>query len=301
MFVTHRIGYVTSGDMPSPDTLNLLFRNRPAFAVEMLRDRLGVDIPSGVPVQLDVNELNDRPSIDLRPDTVITVGPRHRPLHAVIVEIQQRQEESKRSALPRYAAALWLQQDCPVTVLMVCPQVKTAGWAAWPIPTSLPGYTLTCRVIGPEQIPMVTDPLEAARHPELAAMSVMAHGEHPLVAEAFMAALQHLPDDHSPQYYEYAYRLASQAARRMMEKIMESATWPVYSPFARKHYGKGLAEGEAKGEAKAVLTFLEASGIVVSDAARDRITACTDLVQLEEWVRRSVTATSTDDLFSEPN
>ncbi|WP_169981535.1 hypothetical protein [Microbispora sp. H10836] len=126
------------------------------------------------------------------------------------------------------------------------------------------------------QIPPVTDAMEAAAHPELAALSVMAHGEYPPVMEAFVAALRHLPDEHAPQYYEYAYRLASQAARHVMERIMETTTWPVYSPFARQHYGKGLEagleagreegreegrrRGRAEGEARAVLTVLEARG-----------------------------------------
>ncbi|WP_152990452.1 hypothetical protein [Sphaerimonospora mesophila] len=82
-----------------------------------------------------------------------------------------------------------------------------------------------------------------------------------------------------------------------------SATWPVYSPFARKHFGagktEGLAEGLAKGEARAVLTILEVRGIPVSDAERARITACSDLKQLDEWARRAVTVTSTGDLFTD--
>ena len=307
--------------MPSPlhDTLNLLFRHRPQFAVEMLRDHLGVDVPDGLPVQVASNDLNDRPSIDLRPDVGITVGPRHSPLHAIVVEIQQKEEPDKLHALPRYAAALWLQLACPITVLMICPKARTAKWASAPIRTSLPGYTLACQVIGPDQIPAVTDPAEAAAHPELAALSVMAHGEHPPVIEAFVAALRHLPDEHAPQYYEYAYRLATKAARYVMERVMETTTWPVYSPFARQHYGKGLEvgraegraegreegreegrrRGRAEGEARAVLTVLEARGIAVSDSDRAFISACTDVGLLDEWVRRAATATSAADLFAE--
>ena len=46
-----------------------------------------------------------------------------------------------------------------------------------------------------------------------------------------------------------------------------------------------------------MLIFLEARGIAVDDEARERITGCTDLEQLELWVRRSVTAETVDDLF----
>ncbi|MEN3535278.1 hypothetical protein AAH991_09230 [Microbispora sp. ZYX-F-249] len=82
--------------VPLHDTLNALFRHRPQFAVEMLRDRLDLDLPGGLPVQLVGNELNDRPSTDLYPDTVITVGAQHDPLHAIIVEVQQREDSGKQ-------------------------------------------------------------------------------------------------------------------------------------------------------------------------------------------------------------
>jgi hypothetical protein len=99
--------------------------------------------------------------------------------------------------------------------------------------------------------------------------------------------------------------LASTAAKRFLEEIMSSTAWPVYSPFAHEHYGKGRAEGIAEGKAKglaegeieALLTVLDARGLTVSGEARARITSCTDLAQVEEWIRRAVTATSLDDLF----
>ncbi len=90
---------------------------------------------------------------------------------------------------------------------------------------------------------------------------------------------------------------------------MSSTAWPVYSPFAREHYGRGkddgLAEGEAKGEARgeakgeanAVLRVLAIRGIAVSDDIRALICACADTQQLDTWLDRAVTATSIDDLF----
>lgn len=43
--------------------------------------------------------------------------------------------------------------------------------------------------------------------------------------------------------------------------------------------------------------LLAARGIEVPDDARTRITECTDLDQLDGWVRRAATATSITDLF----
>lgn len=58
------------------------------------------------------------------------------------------------------------------------------------------------------------------------------------------------------------------------------------------------SEGAAAAKAESVLTVLEARGITVPEAARARITRCTDLDQLETWVRRAVTVTSTEELLA---
>jgi hypothetical protein len=55
--------------------------------------------------------------------------------------------------------------------------------------------------------------------------------------------------------------------------------------------------GRAEGGAAALLVILEARGVPVPDEVRGRITECTDLVQLDNWIRRAATADSMDDLF----
>jgi hypothetical protein len=45
-----------------------------------------------------------------------------------------------------------------------------------------------------------------------------------------------------------------------------------------------------------VLTVLDARGIAVSHAVRDQILACTDLDQLDIWLRRAATAASAEDV-----
>ena len=78
---------------------------------------------------------------------------------------------------------------------------------------------------------------------------------------------------------------------------MSTGTYEYKSDFARRYYGQGREEGRAEGEAKALLGFLGARGIVVPDDARERIMRCTDLDQLETWVRRAVTVSTVEDLF----
>ncbi|WP_113698651.1 hypothetical protein [Nonomuraea lactucae] len=290
--------------MPSPthDTLNALFRSRPAFAVEIVRQLYDPDISTDTYVEVASAEFNDRPSRDFRADTVITVGPPKNPELGIVIEVQLAPSDDKRLAWARYAAALWLRVDCPVVVLVICTSDRAATWAAEPIVTDLPGFTLTPLVLGPGQIPAITDPVQAAECLEIATVSVMVHGGHRPVVEAFVAALTKVGGDDAPQYYEYAYSLASSAAKQYLEEIMSSTTWPVYSPFARAHFGKGREEGEAKGrvegEIDALFTVLDARGVAMTEEARARITGCTDLSQVQRWIRRAVTAASLDDLFA---
>ncbi|WP_153532714.1 hypothetical protein [Actinomadura macrotermitis] len=72
---------------------------------------------------------------------------------------------------------------------------------------------------------------------------------------------------------------------------------PIRSEFAKTYIAKGEAKGEIKGEIKAILSVLDARGLEVSSAAREQITGCTDLDQLEAWVRRAATIQTTDQLF----
>ncbi|WP_167521557.1 hypothetical protein [Microbispora triticiradicis] len=45
--------------------------------------------------------------------------------------------------------------------------------------------------------------------------------------------------------------------------------------------------------------MLEARGLEVPDDVRERIRRCQDLDQLRTWVRRAVTVTSAQELFTE--
>jgi predicted transposase/invertase (TIGR01784 family) len=67
-----------------------------------------------------------------------------------------------------------------------------------------------------------------------------------------------------------------------------------------KGEAKGKAEGKAEGQARAVLAFLEARGLAVTAAQRARILGCTDLEQLDRWVRQAATAKTTAALFAAP-
>lgn len=223
------------------------------------------------------------------------------PVLGVVVEVQLRRDPGKRWSWPVYLATLRARLRCPAVLLVVCVDTAVATWCATPLDLGHPGSTLTPLVLGPDQVPVVTDPVQAAAAPELAVLSAMSHGARPDrhdVLDALLNALAFVDPDRALLYSDLVLAALPTAAQRCLEALMTAGTYEYQSDFARRHRAQGRAEGEATGEAKAVLAVLEARGLTVPDAARTRVMECTDLTQLDIWVRRAATASSTDDLFA---
>ncbi len=305
--------------MPSArhDSLSQMFTGDPSLVALVLRECTDADLPAGLPARLEKARFNDRLSADFDADVVVVDGPARDPVHGTIVEVQLTRSENKRQQLARYAAALWQMIRCPVDVLVICPDQAVADFYARPIATSLPGYRLTPRTVGPQQVPVITDPVRVAASPGLGVLSVAMHGDEPGVCEAFMTGLASVPPELGSAYYETAHAACAAIARTMLEGLVSTSTWLVSSPFAKEHFGrgkaeglvqglaegeaKGLAEGEAKGlaegEAEALLLFLQARGLEVTAVERARITACNDLEQLRTWVTRAATVSAVAEMF----
>jgi hypothetical protein len=155
-------------------------------------------------------------------------------------------------------------------------------------------------------VPIVTDPAEAARRPELAVLSVLAHGETEqgaTIAGALLPVLEGLDDDRARFYYDLVYNSLNAAARRALEAMMKG--YEYQSDFAKKYVEQGRTEGRtegrAEGEAHALLTALRVRGIAVPDAARERILAQKDPEQLDRWLEKAVVATSLVEVLGEPS
>lgn len=72
------------------------------------------------------------------------------------------------------------------------------------------------------------------------------------------------------------------------EREMTMNLEQVYARWERKVKAEGVAEGQAK----AVLTVLDARGLTVTAAERERVLACTDGTRLDAWARAAVTTPS---------
>jgi hypothetical protein len=80
---------------------------------------------------------------------------------------------------------------------------------------------------------------------------------------------------------------------------MASGNWEYQSDFARRYVAEGRAEGQAQGRAHAVLAVLAARHIDVPEDVRARISACSDLALLEQWLARAANARSLADVLHE--
>jgi hypothetical protein len=177
-------------------------------------------------------------------------------------------------------------------LLVVTIDAGIAEWALSVVTVTAPNARFAPVVLGPAAIPWITDPEAAARSPELAVLSALAHGNEPgglHVAVAAIAAVARLDPPTATAYHDLIHHRLSEAARIALEALMAIKGYEYQSDFAKKH--------QAEGRATALLAFLQARGLAVTDAQREQVLACTDLGMLDGWIARAAVASSVDDVL----
>jgi hypothetical protein len=295
--------------MPSHlhETLVEMFRERPTLATDLLTGRLGIAVPGFHDAAVSSADLTDRKPTEYRADAVLTFSDDGNPVLAVIVEAQLRVDQRKRRSWPVYVTSLYARLGCEVQLLVIAPRRRVAAWCATPIVISRPGLTHTPLVLGPDQLPVVTDSEQALACLELAVLSAVAHGDRPERDQVFTAlfdGLQHLHTTDPERAYHYTDVVltgVTPTVREHLEAFMATTAYRFESDFARRHIAhgrtEGKLEGKLEGESGAVLKVLDTRGITVPERIREEITRCTDAERIDLWLRRAVTADTVDDLF----
>ena len=287
-----------------------LFKNRPSLAAEILAEALGVWIPSYTEARLASIDLTEIQPAEYRADSVVVLLDGGVPIRVIIIEVQLAIDSRKRLSWPAYVTVSRAVHGCPTCLLVVAPEPSVAGWCAEPIETGVPGFVLRPPVLSRTAVPVVTDPGEAARRPELGVLSALANGatdQGATIAAAVLPAIRGLDDDRARFYYDLVYNSLPEAARRSLEVQMKG--YEYQTDFAKKYVAQGrtegLTEGLAKGRteeaARALLTVLRARGIAVPDAVRERILAQMDPELLERWLEKAAVASSVTEVVDEPN
>lgn len=283
--------------MPSltHEALLLLFRNRPELAPELLREALGIELPAYTEVRIESADLNDVVPAEYAADLVVLLVD-GKPVFAIVVEVQLARKERKRFTWPVYGTGLRARFECEAVVLVVVPDAKLAGWAAEPIRLG-PGSIFQPLVLGPDAVPVVVDRARAQVDPELAVLSVMAHGrgDVDLAVQIALAAVAGVTGVADPErfvlYSDLIEAALSEAARKAFQMLPEGYE------FQSETVRKSIEKGRIAEKAADVIAFLEARGLEISEAQRERIIETTDLDALNKWVRRAATVASVDDLF----
>jgi hypothetical protein len=297
-----RVDALSCTPMPSLDheSLILLFRNQPELAAQLLRDALHLELPAYTEARLASSDLTEVVPAEFRADAVVLFID-NQPVLGVIVEVQLSHVDQKRFAWPAYVSVLRSRHKCPVELLVLTHDRAVAAWAAKPIQLDLAGGSvLRPRVLGPDAVPVVTDPERAAREPELAVLSAMTHGKGDTeiavaIALAASSAFGHLPSDQQLLYLAFIESALGDAARKAFEMHPEAEK--IVEQFISERQQRSFEKGRAAEKAADVLEVLDARGLAVMDDQRERILGCTDLETLARWVRRAATVAATDALF----
>ena len=286
--------------MPSEDHQALveLFRCSPALARVLLALFGGISIAAGKGRVVDSN-LSLPPPREWRPDLVLTYGEGGHE-QAVIVEVQLSRDSDKAESWPEYITATRRRHHCPACLLVVAGDTAMARWCARKLETGHPGFDLRPIVVGPQQLPPLTDIELARRCPELAILSTYLHRRTQYAVDAAVAAAHataELDERHAIPYNDLIVRwLAPEVRPAFEEKIMSFPdNYVCQSDFAKKHQAKGRTEGRAD----SLLTVLRTRGLPVDAQHEERIRSCRDSGQLDRWLQEAVTASSPDEIFAE--
>lgn len=299
--------------VPSTDheILWALLRARPELVPGLLREALSVDVPAYTELRVESAELTEVVPTEYRADLMVLLV-NGVPVLAIVVEVRLARKERKRFTGPLYAACVRARYECEAVVLVVTSESAVADWASRPILLG-PGNVFRPFVLGPEAVPVVVDPARATEEPELAVLSVMAHGEGDVdrtvaIALAAAAGAEAIPDsERRVRCYDLVETGLSDAARKAFERLPKG--YEFRSETVRTSIEKGRLEGRLEGRAEGrldgqaealaqgILRVILARGLSISEDRKRQILSRTEVEQLGRWLERAATAPSSEELF----
>ena len=232
-----------------------LFTDRPQLATELwAAARLNPPLPLHDGIERGKVNLSQETTAAYEADemAVLTVGAT--PQLVLIIEVQLKIDEGKTFSWPGYVTGARTRRRCEAVVMVITPRPAVARWARRPVHLG-GGNWFTPTVIGPESIPLITSDALAAGNPELALLSVIAHGRGPH-AEALAEAATGGLDGLDPARHKlYTDMVLSHLARRAQEAFFDMLDIKNYewqSDWVKHFIAEGRAKGVAEGRAKGV-------------------------------------------------
>ncbi|MEW2401606.1 hypothetical protein [Streptomyces sp. NPDC046862] len=191
-------------DTTTRETSPRVFPDHPA-ALTPVFDALGVPPPvKPVIERLSVNAPEISPP-GHRMESVLKVDPSEGNGFLLAIDIQNEPDDAKLLNWACHVTHLQMTCERPVLLLVICRNRFTATWALGPFESRIGAWishSLHPLVLGPDNLPEITDASTVIRQPALATLAAIAHGESPRITaarEALARGLRSL-DNHTSVY-----------------------------------------------------------------------------------------------------
>ncbi|MCA2210439.1 hypothetical protein [Nocardia rosealba] len=263
------------------------------FAKPIAVEQVSVDLTETAPVERRADTVLDITTVDDR--------------FLMVVEAQSAPDDSRPDSWSYYVTFLRNKYHLPVILVVICHDHLTARWASTPMEighTFWTTITLYPLVLGPHNVPAVTDPALVIQDLPLAALSAVTHAREAdigAILEAIVTGIRRTGGDETTEFYVELIEqgISHTAAAETWRKYMATDLSFFRSESAQKLRAQGREEGVAVGQAKAVLQVLRYREVVVTDAAAQRIRDCQDEAKLATWLRRALEVSSVAELFDD--
>ena len=287
------------------EALHRIFQKDATLFARAFERTLGVEFPRLRTVSVVDGDLTEIMPIERRVDTPLLVETEDGAYHVVIIESQTQPEETRRRSWPYYISYLNNKFECPVTLLVVTADEKTAAWAREPIHVGLPrspSLVVFPLVLGPDNVPVVLDPAVAGQDVMMTVLSVLTHRKQPHVDDilkTLAVALGKVEIDTAAFLAAFTeVGLGDSTAAQIWRALMTTTAYPhLMPPLRRRWREEGREEGRLEEAVAAVLSVLAARGIAFSADVEDRIRAHSDIAAVEVLLTRAVTVARAEDLF----
>ncbi|MFI5565946.1 hypothetical protein ACIA6T_00930 [Streptomyces sp. NPDC051740] len=293
----------------SHEALHRIFQEDPGLFVRAARN-LGATFPPPVStVELSTDLTETRP-LERRVDTLLQMNTEDGSF-LLAVESQSEPDPRKLASWAYYLSYAYAKYRIPPVLLVVCADRGTATWAARQFdigPRQWPSLTLRPLVLGPDDVPVIASPDEAARDIPLTVLSAALHRRDPdadAILNALAKALKGLSADDESTAATYIELMeqglgktpAADIWRHLMAVDLSFFQSQTAQQLRAEGETKGRAEGRVEGRAEAVLVLLGHRGVELSEEDRERIVGCGDPEILDLWLKRALTAPSTAEVF----
>lgn len=283
--------------------MHRIFQNDPGVFARAIHE---LNLPFGDPVSVELlpTDVTEIEPLERRIDTLLRITTAEEAF-LLVVEAQRGKDAGKLASWPYYLAYLHNRYDEVPHLLVICQDESIARWADKPITAASNGrisFAVYPLVLGPHNVPVISDQSQAAADVPLAALSAITHVNDPCIGDilkALAGALQSIDESDAEVFALLTEAgLGSSPAGETWRHLMTLNSSMIRTVTTERIRDEGRDQGRAEEAAGSILRVLERRGIVVTDTQAARIRSCTDLEVLRHWLDLATTAESVDEILT---